>query len=179
MPLYDREACRRSSRTDEGIDMIKRGCLMDKQMSVMGIGLKAGAVIGGYLALTVLVSALFFSTFQITDRAYGVLLVIGLIMAAAGFSINLIAASQMLKAHKMDTLATEGLYRAFLHPMYFFQVFVTLPGIALLFNSYLVLTVIPVAAVAVRLFAREENNYLEKRFGEKYRAYRKKVWIAY
>lgn len=55
----------------------------------------------------------------------------------------------------------------------------TLPGIALITNSYLVLTVVPVAAVVVKLFAREENSYLKNRYGAAYEAYRAKVPIRY
>jgi len=63
--------------------------------------------------------------------------------------------------------------------MYFFQVFLTLPGIALLFNSWLVLTVVFAGAAAVRLFEKEENRYLESRFGEAYSAYSERVPIKF
>jgi protein-S-isoprenylcysteine O-methyltransferase Ste14 len=145
----------------------------------MGIGPKAGIVIGVYLAVTGLVSYLTRPLFLITSQNYGVLLAVGIALAVVGFSINLLASLQMLKAYKADTLATSGLYGIFLHPMYFFQVFMTLPGIALITNSYLVLTVVPVAAVVVRLFAKKENDYLKTRYGSAYEAYRAKVPVRY
>lgn len=148
-------------------------------MSVMGIGPKAGAVIGGYLILTVILSYLFSPVFRITRNSYGALLAVGIAMAVVGFSLNLAAASQMLKAHKNDTLATKGLYGVFLHPMYFFQVFVTLPGVTLLFNSWLALTAVPVGIVAVKLLVKEENQFLGSRYGERYSEYRRKVLIRF
>ncbi len=151
---------------------------MEKRMSVMGIGHKAGTVIGSYLVVTILLSILFRPLFQMTNQSYAVLLTVGIIMAAVGFSLNLAAASQMLMAHRNYRLATTGFYGIFLHPMYFFQVFITLPGITLLFNSWLVLTTIPVGIVAVRQFSKEENR-LANRYGEAYQAYLQKVPIKF
>lgn len=148
---------------------------MEKQMSVMGVGHKAGAVVGGYLVITIVLSYVFSPVFKLMTNSYGVLSTVGVIMAAVGFSLNLVAAFQMLKAHKNDALATTGLYAIFLHPMYFLQLFVTVPGITLLFNSWLVLTTVFVAVLAVKLFVKEEDRYLESRYGEAYRVYRQSV----
>lgn len=151
---------------------------MSKKMSVMGIGHKAGTVVSGYLAVTLAISHFAAPFFQIT-RAYGTLLAIGVPLAVVGFAANLVAAFQMLAAHKEDRLATGGLYRVFLNPMYFMMVFVTLPGVTLLANSWLALTAVPVAAIVVHLFAREEGRYLDQRYGEAYRAYRRNVPVKY
>jgi protein-S-isoprenylcysteine O-methyltransferase Ste14 len=131
---------------------------MKKRMSVMGIGHKAGSLVGGCLVLTATLSYVFSPLFRITGSSYGVLLTVGIILAASGFSLNLAAAFQMLRAYKKDRLATKGLYHVFLHPMYFFMLFVTLPGITLLFNSWLVLTAVPVGIAAVKYFVKEENS---------------------
>jgi protein-S-isoprenylcysteine O-methyltransferase Ste14 len=152
---------------------------MENRMSVMGIGLKAGAVIGLYMILTVFLSFAFTPLFRITSDFYSALLITGIVMAAVGFSLNLAAAFQMLRAYKKDTLATGGLYGVFLHPMYFFQVFVTLPGILLLFNSWLALSTVLVGIAAVKVFEKEENRYLENRYGDAYRQYRHKVLIRF
>ena len=151
---------------------------MPKKMSVMGIGHKAGAVVFGVLAVTFVISFYFAPAFRITE-SYGALLAAGIALAAVGFAGNLAAAFQMLAAHKKDRLATSGLYRVFLNPMYFLMIFVTLPGVALLFNSWLVLTTVPVGAVVVHLFAREESRYLDGRYGEAYRAYRRNVPVKF
>lgn len=151
---------------------------MSGKMGVMGIGHKAGAVVFGYFAATFAVSYFTAPVFRITEE-FGALLAIGIPLAVAGFAVNLIAAFQMLAAHKSDRLATGGLYRVFLNPMYFFQIFVTLPGLTLLTNSWLVLTTIPVGAVAVHLMAREESRCLDERYGEAFRAYRRNVPVKF
>ncbi len=152
---------------------------MSKKMSPMGIGPKAGIVVGVYLAVTGVISYLTRPLFTITEDSYGILLTVGIALAVMGFSINLLASLQMLKAFKADKLATNGLYGVFLHPMYFFQVFMTLPGIALITNSYLILTVVPVAAVVVKLFSKTENEYLKARYGAAYEAYKAKVPVRF
>ena len=152
---------------------------MEKRMSVMGIGHKAGAVIGGYILLTGIPSYVCWPLFRMTKDSYPVLLTIGLLLAVVGFSLNLAAAFQMLRAYKTDTLATGGLYGVFLHPMYFFQVFVTLPGLLLLFNSWLVMTAALVGIGTVKLFEKEESRYLEKRYGHAYAVYRQKVRVRF
>ena len=151
---------------------------MPGKMSVMGVGLKAGAVVGGTLVLTAVLSFVFSPVFQITSF-YGPLMIAGVALAVVGFALNLVAAFDMLAAHKKNQLASGWTYRIFLNPMYFFQVFITLPGIALLFNSWLVLTAVPIGAVAVNLLAREEQRHLENEYGDAYRAYRNRVPIRF
>ena len=152
---------------------------MEKRMSVMGIGHKAGAVVGAYLALTALVSWLVKPVFTITQTGYGTLLTIGVVLIIVGFTCNLIAAFQMLAAHKRDTLATTGFYKLFLNPMYFLMLWITLPGVTLLFNSWLVLTAVPVSIIVVKRFVKEEYSYLEKRYGSAYREYHKSVLFKF
>ena len=59
--------------------------------------------------------------------------------------------------------------------MYFFMLWITLPGVTLLFNSWLVLTVVPVSIIVVKRFVKEEYTYLEKSYGSAYTEYRKSV----
>jgi len=151
---------------------------MSHRMPVMGVGLKAGAVVGALLALTAAVSFQFAPALRITEN-YAALLAAGIALAAVGFSLNMAAALKMLAAHRENRLATGRLYRVFLNPMYFFQVFLTLPGVALLFNSWLVLAAVPLGAAAVHILAREEGRHLEAAYGEAYRAYRRSVKIKF
>jgi protein-S-isoprenylcysteine O-methyltransferase Ste14 len=61
--------------------------------------------------------------------------------------------------------------------MYVLQIFITLPGLFLLFNSWLVLAGVIPAYAAYRVFVREEHRYLEERFGAAYRAYLNRVLL--
>jgi protein-S-isoprenylcysteine O-methyltransferase Ste14 len=149
---------------------------MEKKMSVMGVGGKIAIPTALYMAVAGAVSWFFRPLFRITGDSRA-LRIPGILMAAAGFALNLAAAGAMLKAHKEDRLATGGLYRLFRDPMYVLQIFITLPGLFLLFNSWLVLTGVIPAYIAYQVFVRQEHRYLADRFGEAYRAYLKTVLL--
>lgn len=149
---------------------------MEKKMSVMGVGAKIAIPTLLYMAVAEVVSWLFRPLFRITGN-YRSLRIAGIVTAAVGFSLNLVAAFTMLKAHREDRLATGGLYRLFRDPMYVLQIFITLPGLFLLFNSWLVLAGVIPAYMAHHVFVREEHSYLEDRFGEAYREYLKRVLL--
>jgi protein-S-isoprenylcysteine O-methyltransferase Ste14 len=151
--------------------------MMEKQMSVMGVGAKIAVPVLAYTAVAEIISSLLHPLFRITGNQHSlrILHTMGLVVAATGFLLNLVAAFAMLKANREDRLATGGLYRLFRDPMYVLQIFLTLPGLFLLFNSWLVLTGVIPAYVAHRVFVKEEHGYLEERFREAYREYLKKV----
>ena len=149
---------------------------MGKKMSVMGVGGKIAIPTALYMAVAGAVSWFFRPLFRITGDSRA-LRIPGILMTAAGFALNLAAAGAMLKAHKEDRLATGGLYRLFRDPMYVLQIFITLPGLFLLFNSWLVLTGVIPAYIAYQVFVRQEHRYLADRFGEAYRAYLKTVLL--
>jgi protein-S-isoprenylcysteine O-methyltransferase Ste14 len=153
-----------------------KGAHQLRKMSVMGVGGKIAIPTLLYLAVAEGVSLYLRPFFDITSN-YGSLLMAGIVMIAVGFSLNLVAAFSMLKAHREDRLATGGLYRLFRDPMYVLQIFLTLPGLFLLFNSWLVLAGFIPAYMAYRVFVREEHRYLEERFGEEYRQYLKTVLL--
>jgi protein-S-isoprenylcysteine O-methyltransferase Ste14 len=151
---------------------------MKKTMSVMGVGAKIAVPTLLYTALAGVVSSFFRPRFRITGNSRA-LRSAGIAMVVIGFSLNLVAALAMLKAHREERLATGGLYRLFRDPMYMLQILITLPGLFLLFNSWLVLSGVIPAYIAHRVFAREEHRYLEDRFGEAYRRYLKTVLLKF
>jgi protein-S-isoprenylcysteine O-methyltransferase Ste14 len=145
-------------------------------MSVMGVGAKIAVPTFLYLVVAEAISWFTRPLFDITGN-YGLLLIAGIVLVAVGFSLNIAAAISMLKAHREDRLATNGLYHLFRDPMYVLQIFITLPGLFLLFNSWLVLAGVIPAYIAYREFVREEHSYLENRFGEAYREYMANVLL--
>ncbi len=149
---------------------------MEKKMSVMGVGTKIAIPVLLWILAAEAVSYVTRPLFVIAsdDKT---LMTAGIALIAVGFSLNLIAAFSMIKAHKENRLATGGLYAIFRDPMYVLQIFLTLPGLFLLFNSYLVLLGVIPAYLGYRVFVREEHSYLEKHFGEEYTRYLKKVPI--
>ena len=150
-----------------------------EKMSIMGVGGKIAIPTLLYVIAATIVSRASRPAFRITsnERSLRSLRIGGATMAASGFALNLVAAAAMLKANREKRLATRGLYRLFRDPMYVIQIFVTLPGLFLLFNSWLVLTGVVPAYIAYRVFVKEEHSYLEEQFGEPYREYLKRVLL--
>ena len=147
---------------------------MVKNMSVMGVGGKIMLVLLAALAVTEGISLWAAPMFRITEDYQG-LVIAGIMLAVIGFSLNLIAAMGMLAAHRADRLATKGLYGVFLNPMYTFQLLLTVPGLLLLLNSWLVLLSVAPAFVAFKVFVKEEEQYLQEKFGAFYTEYKAKV----
>lgn len=147
---------------------------MKKKMSIMGVGHKIALPTLLYVAIAEAASWFARPLFGITDNR-AALLTAGIALIIVGFSLCLAASYSMLKAGKEHRLATGGLYAILRDPMYVFQIFLTLPGLFLLLNSWLVLAGVIPAYVCYRLFVREEHKYLEGLYGEEYRQYLKKV----
>lgn len=151
---------------------------MDKKMSLMGVAGKIMIVLFVSLTVTASINFLFKPMFRITEN-YQKLVLVAVLAAVVGFTLNLIAAYGMLRAYRKGQLATGGLYSVFLNPMYTFQILITVPGLLLLFNSWLVmLTIIPVF-IAFKFFVKEEEEYLKEKFGSLYIVYRKKVLFKF
>jgi protein-S-isoprenylcysteine O-methyltransferase Ste14 len=147
---------------------------MEKKMSVMGVGAKIAIPTLLWVAAAEAVSWFTRPLFGITAN-YTVLLTVGVALIIVGFSLNLAAAFAMLKAYSMKRLATGGMYAIFRDPMYTVMILLTLPGLFLLLNSWLVLAGVIPAYICYRVFVREEHSYLEALYGEEYRQYLKKV----
>lgn len=148
---------------------------MTKKMSVMGVGGKIGVVVGPCLAAAIGADIAFAPLFKISPQGGGALLYAGIALTAVGFLLNVAASLSMLRAHKAGRLATGGFYRLLLNPMYVFMLLLTLPGIALLCNSWLVMVVVLPGYIAYRVIVREEYRYLAQTFGPAYEAYRRTV----
>lgn len=112
--------------------------------------------------------------------------VIGALLAVIGIIVNLAGAGLF---HKLRTaiipfkpatkLVTSGIYGWTRNPMYLGMALIY-AGIAILFDSILALALLPLvlAIIQTNVIAREEV-YLERRFGDAYRDYKRRVrrWI--
>ncbi len=112
--------------------------------------------------------------------------VIGALLAVIGVIVNFAGAGLF---HKLRTaiipfkpatkLVTSGIYGWTRNPMYLGMALIY-AGIAILFDSILALALLPLvlAIIQTNVIAREEV-YLERRFGDAYRDYKRRVrrWI--
>jgi protein-S-isoprenylcysteine O-methyltransferase Ste14 len=132
-----------------------------------------------YMIITIVADIMMYPAFKITMNNYGTLVVISVILILFGASMVISTARKLLSSFKAGLLMTDGLYKIFRNPMYAaYQIFI-IPGLCLLFNSWLVLTTVLVNVILLQIFIKEEYRYLEEKFGDEYRKYLDKVWVKF
>jgi protein-S-isoprenylcysteine O-methyltransferase Ste14 len=146
-----------------------------KQMSIFGVGPKIARVSIAYLLVTVGLSLLFRKIFIIPLVPPKILLLEGIFLMIIGLAVNLLSALPIIKAVKEGKLITTGYYSICRNPMYSSFIFLTVPGLGLALNSWLVITTSIIICIALYKFIPGEEILLEKTFGDEYRAYKKKV----
>ncbi|MGE5439785.1 MAG: methyltransferase family protein [Bacteroidota bacterium] len=132
-----------------------------------------------YFLLALIISASLKPLFMITESNYRLLVVIAVIMLAVDM-VNLVACGiRLFKSNKQKTLITNGIYKVCRNPLYVSHVFLTIPALSLLLNSWLLFTTTIVGFVSILIFAPREYKSLEEEFGDEYRRYVKSVWIKF
>jgi protein-S-isoprenylcysteine O-methyltransferase Ste14 len=152
---------------------------MKNDITVFGSGIKIGAIGLPYLGVTIVLSIIYRPTFNITFIPDEILFIVGLIFVIIGESVNAVSAAKMIKAYNNKELVRGGPYSICANPMYASQVFLAVPGVALMAGSWLVLTTTIVGFIAIKLFVKREEEYLRNQFGVEYDEYRKKVLIKF
>ena len=99
----------------------------------------------------------------------------GVVLTAVGVVMWLVGAVTVMRAYNRDQLVTSGVFALVRHPIYAAWITLIFPGLALLARSWPML-IAPCIAYAIfsRLIHREDE-YLERRFGQAYRDYRRRV----
>jgi len=152
---------------------------MGKQMTIWGIGLKFIAFSVLCFVLALAIHCVWYPFFAIQGVPYVVLGVIGLVLIAIGVPIWVAASKEVDRAFGADELATQGVYALCRHPIYGSATFFVIPGILLFFRSW-VLLALPVAmAVLARLLVRQEEAYLQAKFGQAYLDYAGRVNLLF
>lgn len=103
----------------------------------------------------------------------------GAIVILTGARLFLRHGTAVIPHKPASRLVTTGVYRLTRNPMYLGMALLYL-GLAILFDSLLALVLLPVvlAVIQTQVIAREEA-YLQRKFGDEYRAYKARVrrWI--
>ncbi len=106
---------------------------------------------------------------------YWMLVAIGAALCLIGVPFWIVGVRTAMRAYEVKTLCIGGVFGLCRHPIYGSWVVFIVPGVALLMNSWIALTVPVVMYVLLRLMVRQEEAYLEGEFGEAYRAYKRRV----
>lgn len=132
-----------------------------------------------YLILTVLIGKSMDTKFTITTNHYFFLAAIGIILIITGILMVISCGRKLLNSFNNGLLMTDGLYRIFRNPMYAAYLLSVIPGICLLFNSWLVLTTVVINYILFSIFIKREHRYLKEKFSSEYDEYLEKVFIKF
>lgn len=152
---------------------------MSKEMKIVGVAPLIAIPTFLYLGLTAVISSLAGGIFTITGQGYSVLVVVGIVLIVIGTMMVISCARKLHKSFNSGLLMTDGLYRIFRNPMYAAYLLFVIPGISLLFNSWLVLTTVIVNHILFFVFIKREHRYLQEKFGKEYEEYLRKVLIKF
>jgi protein-S-isoprenylcysteine O-methyltransferase Ste14 len=132
-----------------------------------------------YLFITILASKSVEAKFTITANYYSFLAAVGIILIIVGILMVISCGRKLLNSFNSGLLMTDGLYWIFRNPMYAAYLLFVIPGICLLFNSWLVLTTVLINYILFSIFIKREHQYLEEKFGSEYEEYLEKVFLKF
>jgi methanethiol S-methyltransferase len=124
--------------------------------------------------------------FMVADRMWPDLLTIELVPAGVrnvaggllllvGIPFFAIALRTLHRGFSQGELFTRGVYGCCRHPIYASWIVFLVPGGLLLWGSWAFAIAPALMYVLLRFFVRQEEDWLEQTFGDRYRAYRRRV----
>ena len=132
-----------------------------------------------YLGAAIALHYALFPLFAFTATPGLALRLVGAALAAFGLVVLLSSGLRVLKAFREQRLLTDGFFAVFPNPMYAAFVLLLVPGLALILDSWLVLTASVVVYALFRALVPAEDRWLKEKFGARYEEYRRKVLLKF
>jgi protein-S-isoprenylcysteine O-methyltransferase Ste14 len=132
-----------------------------------------------YLIISAVISYYTKPVFTIVNSSYYILVYTGIALIVPGVIMVAVCGKKLLGSFDKNKLMTDGLYKYFKDPMYVAYLLFVIPGISLLFNSWLVLTSVLLNYILYTTLIKKEHKFLEEKFGAEYKAYLDKVIIKF
>ena len=139
------------------------------------MGPKWALPVAVYFVLAVGVHVVTSPLFVVTAWSACTSTALGLLLLLTGTILYASAWVSLRRGLRDARLVTSGLYRIVRHPLYASAVFFTIPGVALISRSWLLLPMPLLAYAALRICLPAEDDRLQERFGERYGRYKSKV----
>ena len=110
--------------------------------------------------------------FKIGIVPYKVLIIIAFLLLVTGIPLYLKTLMVLKAAHKKQELITNGVFSICRNPLFAVVIFLLLPGILLLFNSWLLLTIPCFMFLMFKIFIIREEHLMADEFGQEYIDYK-------
>jgi protein-S-isoprenylcysteine O-methyltransferase Ste14 len=151
----------------------------NKTMPMWGVGPYFTIISITYLIIAIIINNYTNRLFLIKQLPQPVAVVIGIIFLLIGIPYFILCGKTIYKIYNERKLYTSGVYATCRHPLYSSWIFFNVPGIAIFFRSWLLLTVPVFMYILLIIFARKEENYLMDKYGEEYLEYKKNTNYAF
>jgi protein-S-isoprenylcysteine O-methyltransferase Ste14 len=152
---------------------------MKTKMTEMGVAPRIAVPSFLYLGAAIVLHYVLFPLFAFTANPGPVLLIVGAALAAFGLVVLLSSGLRILKAFRQQRLLTAGFFAVCPNPMYAAFVLLIVPGLALMLDSWLVLTASAVVYALFRALVPAEDRWLKEKFGAQYEEYRRRVPVKF
>jgi protein-S-isoprenylcysteine O-methyltransferase Ste14 len=146
-----------------------------EKLSFLGIGPKIALITFPFLVIAVILSIVYPNMFVFIYGADNTLLIAGILVLVTGFGFYLVTVRYLLLGLRNTRLITTGTYALCQNPLYAVFILLLIPGIALVMNSWLILTTALPAYGAFRLFIASEYKEMERVFGKPYLDYKQRT----
>ncbi len=145
------------------------------KLNFFGVGPKIGKIVTPWLLISIFLSIRFHCIFAYARGDDRILKISGIAALLLGLVMYFATVPLLLKGIKETRLVTKGAYRISCNPLYAAIVVLILPGVSLMMNSWLMLSVSIVGYIVFKFTIKPEYDELEKVFGEEYLNYRKRT----
>ncbi|MFH1275740.1 MAG: isoprenylcysteine carboxylmethyltransferase family protein [Candidatus Woesearchaeota archaeon] len=147
---------------------------MIKKMSIFGIG-PLWTLISTIYAVLIIRIHYFYFPFEFIIFLKQINMILGIILIVMGVFIWIYSLIYLKKHFKKEQLCTTGFNKYVRHPIYASWILLTVPGIILLWDSVLGITIPFFMYLIFRILISKEENYLSEKFGKKYTEYKIKT----
>jgi len=148
---------------------------MENKMTFGGVGPKMALLTMPYLILALVVMVRDPLFLKLDFIHAGILKTAGYLLVAAGLLFYLATIRVFLTDFKKGILVTRGTFSLCRNPIYASFLIFIVPGLALIFQSGMLVTIAVVLYLNFKLSIHGENIALRRTFGEEYERYEKQV----
>lgn len=149
------------------------------KMTKFGISHYIAPYLIGYLLITILLGYIYPNIFSYVKSLNLIFFVSGIAIFIIGWVLNIMSAIPLLKAYKSKKLVTNGLYKIVKNPMYLALILFTIPGLSILLNNWLILSVSIIFYILMKVFIKIEYEYLRELFKDEYKKYENGVLVKF
>lgn len=147
--------------------------IMKKANSVFGIGPSLATLTIIYFLAAGIADYLYQPLFKADSVSSALFYIVGWPLLLVGIVYWYVAIRALLKVFKTGKLCTTGVFGMCRHPLYASFVVFIVPGISLLFHSWLMLSVPVFMYIVFRILIKREERELKVVFGKAYEKYMK------